>query len=224
MSVCINAQNITKSYHTAAGLLPVLSGADLKVNAGEFISISGPSGAGKSTLLAILGCLDTPDSGSLEIMGCQTRGAAEHTLTKLRAGCLGFVFQNYNLISSMTALQNVELGLRYRGVLPAARKLAALNALERVGLLDRADHLPGQLSGGQQQRVAVARALAAAPPVLLADEPTGNLDAESARAVMSAAKSLCESGSALIVITHDSALAYSAPLRYKLWEGRLFAQ
>lgn len=221
MSICIQANEIYKSYHTSDGSLPVLKGACLTVTSGDFVTISGPSGAGKSTLLAILGCLDTPDKGSLQVTGTETTGATERTLSQLRAKSLGFVFQSYNLIGSLTALQNVELGLRYRKTPLADRHSIAQQALSQVGLADRANHLPGQLSGGQQQRVAVARALAAAPPVLLADEPTGNLDTESADAVMRAAKSLCEKGSAVIVITHDNTLAKSAPVQYLLEDGLL---
>lgn len=216
----IKAEGLCKAYHTDAGPLWVLRRADLTLPEGGFGAITGPSGCGKSTLLALLGCLDRPDGGSLALFGEQVTGK-ERQLQALRAGPLGFVFQSYNLIPSLTAQQNVELCLRYRGVGPAKRRALAAAALEQVGLSHRAEHLPAQLSGGQQQRVAIARAIAARPRLLLADEPTGNLDAKSAEGVLQALLELRRAGSALLLITHDPALAALAPLRWQLSGGIL---
>lgn len=221
MQLAIKAEGLTKTYTGAQGTLEVLKGVSLEVAPGDFVTITGPSGCGKSTLLSLLGCLDMADAGSLKIFGEEVEGAADPLLCRMRGQVLGFVFQSYNLIPSLSALANIELPLKYRGIPAAQRRRTALDALEAVGLPDRAQHLPGQLSGGQQQRVAVARALAAQPRLLLADEPTGNLDTESARAVMEAIGALQRQGTAVVMITHDAKLAAEAPRRYTLRKGEL---
>lgn len=223
MQFAMEAEGLTKTYRGAQGVLEVLRGIDLRVTPGDFVTITGPSGCGKSTLLALLGCLDAADEGSLRIFGEEVEGASDQLLCRMRGQVLGFVFQSYNLIPSMSAIANIELPLKYRGMSAAARRRTALAALEAVDLLDRAQHLPGQLSGGQQQRVAVARALATQPKLLLADEPTGNLDAESANAVMGAIGELQRQGTAVVMITHDRKLAAQAPRQYTLRKGELIA-
>lgn len=221
MEYAIRAEGLCKSYPAPGGPLPVLKGVSLAVPCGGFAAITGPSGCGKSTLLALLGCLDSADAGSLQLMGRQVCGAKERTLCAVRANVLGFVFQSYNLVASLTAAQNVELALRYRGIAAARRPALARKALEQLGLGDRADHLPAALSGGQAQRVAVARALACRPPLLLADEPTGNLDPESAAAVLAAMQNLRAAGTAVVLITHDAKLAALAPDHWRLDGGVL---
>ncbi|MCI6640545.1 MAG: ABC transporter ATP-binding protein [Pygmaiobacter massiliensis] len=222
MGDAIRAEGLCKGYRGRTDTLWVLKSVTFSLPEGGFGTITGPSGSGKSTLLALLGCLDSPDGGKLTLLGQQVEKAGEKQLERMRAEQLGFVFQSYNLIPSLTARQNVELALRYRKVNAQNRRLLAQQALEQVGLADRAEHLPAQLSGGQQQRVSVARALAAKPKLLLADEPTGNLDAASARAVLDALVQLRLEGSAILIITHDPALAACAPLRWYLKEGKLF--
>ena len=220
-NIAIKAENICKSYKTKRGLVNVLDNASLILPAGSFATITGESGCGKSTLLALLGCLDDADSGSLEIFGTEVFGKAQSELTQLRNRQLGFVFQGYNLISTLTALQNVELPLKYRGISADERHVIAAQALANVNLSDRASHFPYELSGGQQQRVAVARALAANPRILLADEPTGNLDCASAETVMDNMLRLQKSGTTIIMITHDNALANSLPMQFTVDGGKI---
>ena len=220
-NIAIKAENICKSYKTKRGAVSVLDNASLILPAGSFATITGESGCGKSTLLALLGCLDDADSGSLEIFGTEVFGKAQSELTQLRNLQLGFVFQGYNLISTLTALQNVELPLKYRGIPADARRIIAEQALANVNLTDRASHFPYELSGGQQQRVAVARAVAAKPKILLADEPTGNLDCASAVTVMDNMLRLQKSGTTIIMITHDNALANSLPMQFTVNGGKI---
>ncbi|MBC5581460.1 ABC transporter ATP-binding protein [Anaerofilum sp. BX8] len=217
----VETRALCKAYHTGDAALPVLREVALTIPAGSFAAITGPSGSGKSTLLSVLGCLDTADSGSLRLFGQEVAGADEKVLSALRGGTLGFVFQSFNLLPGRTALENVELPLRYRRLPAARRRALAAQALEAVGLSDRAAHLPGQLSGGQQQRVAIARALAMRPRLLLADEPTGSLDSASAAGVLECMEQLLALGTTVVLVTHDLALAARAPLRFEMRDGVL---
>lgn len=218
----IALEKIQKNYRDETVVTQALAGVDLVVEEGEFVAIMGPSGSGKSTLLNILGCLDEADEGSYLLFGQQMMGAPERELCRVRNQILAFVFQGFNLIPGKTALANVELQLKYRGVPAAARRAMATEALARVGLSHRLSHRPGQLSGGQQQRVAVARALAAHPRLLLADEPTGNLDSSSAAEVLLAMGQLQKQGTTIVMITHDAALAAKTNRVYEMRDGRFY--
>ena len=218
----IALEKIQKNYRDETVVTQALAGVDLVVEEGEFVAIMGPSGSGKSTLLNILGCLDEADEGSYLLFGQQMMGAPERELCRVRNQILAFVFQGFNLIPGKTALANVELQLKYRGVPAAARRAMATEALARVGLSHRLSHRPGQLSGGQQQRVAVARALAAHPRLLLADEPTGNLDSSSAAEVLLAMGQLQKQGTTIVMITHDADLAAKTNRVYEMRDGRFY--
>jgi putative ABC transport system ATP-binding protein len=187
-----------------------LRGVSLDIDAGEYVAIVGPSGSGKSTLMHILGCLDTPTAGTFHLAGQDVSHMSEEELAEVRNRRIGFVFQQFNLLPSMSAWQNVELPLIYAGVHRAERKERAMDALARVGLAGRVQHRPGELSGGQQQRVAVARALVTEPDLILADEPTGNLDSVSADDVLGLMAELYEAGRTLVLITHDVGVASAA--------------
>ena len=214
-------QGIQKSYRDDTLTTQALAGVDLSVQAGEFAAIMGPSGSGKSTLLNILGCLDEADEGSYLLFGEEMQGAKEQQLGRVRNQVLAFVFQGFNLIPGKSALANVELQLKYRGIPPAQRRQMAQQALEQVGLSHRLHYRPAQLSGGQQQRVAVARALAARPRLLLADEPTGNLDSASAQEVLCAMEQLRRRGTTIVMITHDPGLAARADRVWVMGDGVL---
>jgi putative ABC transport system ATP-binding protein len=203
----IELENVTKVYRTGAIAVAALRGVSLTIESGEYVAIIGPSGSGKSTLMHILGCLDIPTAGSFRLAGEDVSTMSETALAEVRNRRIGFVFQQFNLLPSLTAWQNVELPLVYAGVRRAERKERAMTALERVGLAGRVQHRPGELSGGQQQRVAVARALVTEPALILADEPTGNLDSVSARDVLELMDELHASGRTLILITHDVEVA-----------------
>jgi putative ABC transport system ATP-binding protein len=203
----IDLQRVTKVYRTGTISVAALRGVSLTINAGEYVAIVGPSGSGKSTLMHILGCLDTPTSGSFHLAGEDVSNMSEDSLAEVRNRRIGFVFQQFNLLASMTAWQNVELPLVYAGVSRGERKERAMNALGKVGLAGRVQHRPGELSGGQQQRVAVARALVTEPDLILADEPTGNLDSASARDVLGLMQELHDAGRTLVLITHDVGVA-----------------
>jgi putative ABC transport system ATP-binding protein len=217
----IRLQGITRIFHTDEVETHALSRVDLEIRAGEYVAVCGPSGCGKTTLLAILGLLDSPSEGSYVLAGepVSTLNAAQRA--RVRARAIGFVFQAFNLIGDLTVYQNVELPLRYRGLGAAERRGAALEALERVGLLHRLHHYPGQLSGGQQQRVAVARAVAGKPLVILADEPTGNLDSANGAAVMALLGELHAGGATLVVVTHDPRYLREAQRSVYLFDGRV---
>jgi len=206
----IEFQRVTKIYRTGTIAVAALRGIDLKIRAGEYVAIVGPSGSGKSTLMHILGCLDTPTTGTFRLAGQNVSGMSEEELAEVRNRRIGFVFQQFNLLPSMTAWQNVELPLIYAGVRRAERKDRAMAALARVGLAQRVQHRPGELSGGQQQRVAVARALVTEPDLILADEPTGNLDSVSADDVLGLMNELHSAGRTLVLITHDQGVASAA--------------
>jgi putative ABC transport system ATP-binding protein len=212
---------VTKVFVTDDVETHALAGIHLEINQGEYVSISGPSGCGKSTLLAILGLLDSPSGGTYVLNGTpvQSLGAAERAQIRNRE--IGFIFQAFNLIGDLTVYENVELPLTYRGLSGAERKKQTQEALERVGMLHRINHYPAQLSGGQQQRIAVARALAGRPTVLLADEPTGNLDSQNGDQVMSLLSDLHRDGATICMVTHDPRYARHAGRNIRLFDGRI---
>jgi len=206
----IDLKDITKIYDMGSVKVQVLNGISLHVDEGEFISIIGPSGSGKSTLMNIIGCLDVPTEGEYYLDGKEISTYNEKQLSKIRNQKIGFIFQKFNLLPKLTALENVELPLIYRGMNHKERRQRSIDALEKVGLGDRMSHNPTELSGGQQQRVAIARALAGDPPVLLADEPTGNLDSKSGTDVMNLIRQLSSEGKTIVLITHDNEVAKAA--------------
>jgi putative ABC transport system ATP-binding protein len=217
----LKLQNICKAYRTTHVETRALDAVSLDILAGEFVAIMGPSGCGKSTLLNILGLLDGPDSGSYSFFGEEVAGYSEQKLTALRRTGVGFIFQGFNLIDDLNVAENVEVSLLYRGVTAAERRRKVAQALERVGIAHRANHLPNQLSGGQQQRVAVARALVSQPRLILADEPTGNLDTENGEAVMSLLNEINDSGTTVVMVTHSLLHAARATRTVKLLDGRI---
>jgi putative ABC transport system ATP-binding protein len=194
---------IEQVYGSGEATVRALRGIDLEVEQGDYVAIMGPSGSGKSTLMNLLGCLDVASSGTYELAGKDVSSLTERELARVRNEEIGFVFQSFNLVPRMTALANVELPLIYGAVKRAERRRLALEALDLVGLSDRADHQPQQLSGGQQQRVAIARALVTSPTLVLADEPTGNLDSESTEEILSILDSLASAGRTIVIITHE---------------------
>jgi putative ABC transport system ATP-binding protein len=206
----IELEQVTKVYRTGAIAVAALRGVSLSIKTGEYVAIIGPSGSGKSTLMHILGCLDTPTSGTFRLAGENVSSMSEAALAIVRNRRIGFVFQQFNLLASLSAWQNVELPLTYAGVGRAERKERAMSALAKVGLAGRVQHRPGELSGGQQQRVAVARALVTEPDLILADEPTGNLDSVSASDVLGLMDELHQAGRTLVLITHDIEVASAA--------------
>ena len=218
----IRLEGVTKVFYTDDLETHALDGIHLDVGKGEFLSISGPSGCGKSTLLALLGMLDMPTDGRYLLGGDDVTTLAPVARAKVRNQRIGFVFQAFNLIGDLTVLQNVELPLTYREGMPSdERRKAALHALERVGMSHRVNHHPAQLSGGQQQRVAVARAVAGSPSILLADEPTGNLDSRNGEAVMNLLRELHREGSTICMVTHDPRYARHADRSIHLFDGRV---
>ncbi|WP_285768037.1 ABC transporter ATP-binding protein [Peribacillus sp. SI8-4] len=218
----INIQNMSKSYELGGETVKALQDVCLIVNKGDFISIIGPSGSGKSTFMNMIGCLDKPDTGKYLLDEKEVEKMKDNELAAIRNIKIGFIFQNFNLLAKLTALENVELPLVYRGVGVKERREAAVACLDRVGLGDRMNHLPNQLSGGQQQRVAIARALAGNPPVLLADEPTGALDSKTSKEVLQMLKGLHENGQTIILITHDLEVAKEATRVARIQDGQLF--
>jgi len=214
----IALENITKSFRTKSGVLPVLKDITLTIRSGEFILLYGGSGSGKSTLLNILGLMDTPASGSYYLFGEETTGMSPARRTKLRGETIGFIFQSFRLIPTMTAYENVELALGFRGVEKEQRKAAVTGALADVGLAERMWHYPADLSGGEQQRVAIARAMILHPAVLLADEPTGNLDRETAAEIM---ELLRAQNTTVCMATHDEEMKRYADRTLRLKDGRI---
>ncbi|WP_102108023.1 ABC transporter ATP-binding protein [Oceaniglobus roseus] len=215
-------ERISRVYGTGEIAVRALDGIDLTVRAGEFIAIMGPSGSGKSTAMNVIGCLDTPSSGNYRFMGVEVAGLTRDQRALLRRHYIGFVFQGYNLLPRTSALQNVELPLIYRGRGRAERQKAALEALARVGLESRAAHDPGRLSGGQQQRVAIARALVGAPKIMLADEPTGNLDTRTSVEIMEMLRGLNrEGGLTIVMVTHEPDMARYADRLIWMVDGRI---
>ena len=219
MDHLITIRNVCKIYNIGGNEVRALGGVSLTVGSGEFVAIVGRSGSGKSTLMNIIGCLDTPTSGEYYLDGENVAGLSEKSLTQIRNRRIGFIFQSFNLISGQDALENVELPLLYRGIPRGERRRLAEQALLEVGLGGRMRHRPAQMSGGQQQRVAIARAIAARPPIILADEPTGNLDSHSGEAVMDILHSLHRSGRTVVLITHDERIAHTADRVVRLQDG-----
>jgi len=215
----ITMAGIRKIYDTGKVRVEALKGVDLRVRTGEFLAIVGPSGSGKSTLMNLIGCLDTPSQGTYMLRGKEVAGLDKNDLARIRNERVGFVFQNFNLLPQITAFENVEMPLMFGGVAKKERKARVTSLLEKVGLSDRMEHRPTELSGGQMQRVAVARALAMNPDIVLADEPTGNLDTSSGGDVMSLFEELWRQGRTLIVITHDPALAKRAGRVVEIRDG-----
>src|SRR3954451_17632902 len=217
----IKLEGVTKVFYTDEVETHALAGIHLEIKNGEYLAIAGPSGCGKSTLLSILGLLDTPTGGTytLNTRPVAKLTAAERARTRNRE--IGFIFQSFNLIGDLTVFENVELPLTYRGMKPAERRQRVEAALERVGMAHRARHLPSQLSGGQQQRVAVARAVAGQPAILLADEPTGNLDSRSGEAVMDLLRELHRAGATICMVTHDPRYARHADRSIHVFDGRV---
>jgi putative ABC transport system ATP-binding protein len=213
--------NLTKRYRTSEVETLALNQVSLEIRQGEFLAVMGPSGCGKSSLLNILGLLDSPTDGQFFFLGEEIARASERKLTLLRRANIGFVFQSFNLIDELSVAENVEVALIYRGVGSAERKRRIAEALERVGLPHRARHLPQQLSGGQQQRVAVARALVAAPKLILADEPTGNLDTANGDAVMGMLTEIAKAGTTVVMVTHSHAHAAYAERTLQLLDGQV---
>ena len=217
----ISLQNVGKQYRTAGGVVRALDNVTLSVAQGEFVAVIGRSGSGKSTLMNVLGCLDVPGSGCYRLAGHDMSQCGENHRARVRGQMIGFVFQGFHLLPSLTALENVELPLSYRGLSREERHERALQSLQQVGLSERVTHLPCELSGGQQQRVAIARAIAAAPSLILADEPTGNLDTASGREVMSILHTLHQEGKTIVLITHDPMIAEEAERCICIQDGRV---
>ncbi len=220
----LELSNIAKVYRTSEVETTALADISLTIREGEFVAIMGPSGCGKSTLLNILGLLDTPSDGTYGFFGYQVAKAKEAALTALRRDHIGFVFQSFNLIDDLTVAENVEVALLYRGLSRGERKKRIAEALERVGISHRAKHRPQQLSGGQQQRVAVARALVSKPKLILADEPTGNLDTANGEAVMQLLKDAAAAGVTVVMVTHSLAHAAEAQRTIRLLDGRVVSE
>jgi len=220
----LKLDSVSKIYRTAEVETRALDGVSFDVGAGEFLAIMGPSGCGKSTLLNILGLLDSPTSGVYSFFGEDVARASEQYLTILRRGMVGFVFQSFNLIDDLNVAENVEVALIYRGVSSSERKRRVAESLERVGIAHRSRHLPQQLSGGQQQRVAIARALVSNPKLILADEPTGNLDTVNGEAVMELLTGVSQSGTTVIMVTHSLVHAGRAQRTVRLLDGHVVSQ
>jgi putative ABC transport system ATP-binding protein len=217
----IKLDGVTKVFFTDEVETHALSGVHLEIAHGEYVSIAGPSGCGKSTLLSLLGLLDSPTKGKYWLNGKPAESLSLSERARIRNREIGFIFQSFNLIGDLTVFENVELPLTYRGMRPAERRQRVTDALERVGMAHRAKHLPSQLSGGQQQRVAVARAVAGEPVVLLADEPTGNLDSKSGESVMDLLRELHQAGATICMVTHDPRYARHAERHIHLFDGRV---
>jgi putative ABC transport system ATP-binding protein len=217
----IHLTDVRKVFYTDEVETHALDGIHLEINKGEYISISGPSGCGKSTLLSILGLLDSPSDGDYWLNNHAVSDLPISERARIRNREVGFIFQSFNLIGDLTVYENVELPLTYRGIKSGDRKKKVLDALERVGMAHRAKHLPSQLSGGQQQRVAVARAVAGDPAILLADEPTGNLDSTNGEAVMDLLRELHKGGATICMVTHDPRYARHADKNIHLFDGRV---
>ncbi|MFL6124143.1 ABC transporter ATP-binding protein [Actinophytocola sp.] len=221
MSAIIEMTDVRKTYATGTVEVDALRGVSLRIEQGEYVAVAGPSGSGKSTLMHIIGCLDLPTSGDYVLAGGRVTELSETHLADIRNRRIGFVFQQFNLLPSMTACRNVELPLAYAGVPPAERRARAEEALARVGLSDRLKHRPGELSGGQQQRVAVARALVTDPALILADEPTGNLDSTASADVLALLDELHGVGRTIVLITHEADVARRADRSVLIRDGQL---
>ena len=214
-------QGIRKEYRMGDNIVAALDGVDIHIKPGEFVSIIGPSGSGKSTLMNIIGCLDTADEGLYRFDGLDIADYSENELATIRGKKIGFVFQQFNLLPKLTAQENVELPLIYQGMSAGKRRKRSREALERVSLADRRHHKPTELSGGQQQRVAIARALAGNPSLILADEPTGNLDSKTGADVMNLFHELHKAGNTIVLITHDAKIAAQTPRAIHIHDGKV---
>lgn len=217
----IELKNISRNYGEGESRVAALENVSLTIERGEFVAIAGASGSGKSTLMNLLGCLDTQTSGEYHLNGRNVSQLSERELTRIRNKEIGFIFQGFNLIPGLTARENVELPLIYRGLCRNTCRELAVRALEKVSLKNRIDHLPGKMSGGQQQRVAIARAVAAEPPIILADEPTGNLDSKCSAEVMRILYDLNAQGKTVIIITHDDDIASKAARTIRISDGHI---
>jgi putative ABC transport system ATP-binding protein len=217
----IKLESVKKVFYTDEVETHALDNINLEIRPGEYVAIAGPSGCGKSTLLSILGLLDTPSDGRYSLQGQAVTNLKPAQRARVRNRQIGFIFQSFNLIGDLTVYENVELPLTYRGMRAADRRTRVTDALERVGMAHRAKHLPSQLSGGQQQRVAVARAVAGEPSILLADEPTGNLDSKNGEAVMDLLADLHRGGATICMVTHDARYASHAKRTIRLFDGRV---
>jgi len=221
MNPLLRVEGLVREYRMGGETVAALSGVDLSIDQNEYVAIMGPSGSGKSTLMNILGCLDTPTRGTYWLNGQEVSRMTDLELARVRNKEIGFVFQTFNLLARATALKNVELPLVYAGVRARERRERAVEALGRVGLAERMDHKPNELSGGQRQRVAVARALVTRPALLLADEPTGNLDSKTGAEVLRMFEQLYEGGQTIVVVTHDADVAAHAQRRIVLRDGAI---
>ena len=221
MSNVIELKNVTKTYYMGENQVNALQGVSFSIEEGEFVSIMGPSGSGKSTCMIMIGCLDRPTSGEILISGKNTASMNDKELSVLRNRTVGFVFQQYHLLSTMNVLENVMLPLRYQGVPRAKRKDLAIEALEKVELANRIMHKPNELSGGQKQRVAIARAMVTKPKIILADEPTGALDSKTGRAVLDLFYKINETGTTIVIVTHDPGIGASAKRCIRILDGRI---
>ena len=221
MASLIQVKDLSKIYNPGENEVRALDHVSLEINTGEFVAIIGQSGSGKSTLMNMLGCLDVPTSGEYYLNGVDVSTMKDNDLAAVRNREIGFIFQGFNLIANLTAVENVELPLIYRGVDMRERKRLAIESLKMVGLEKRMHHKPTEMSGGQQQRVAIARAIAAKPPVILADEPTGNLDSASSKEILGILKNLHKDGRSVILITHDNGIADQARRVVRIMDGKI---
>ncbi len=221
MDALIDVRDMYKIYNPGENEVRALDGVSLKVREGEFVAIIGHSGSGKSTLMNMLGCLDVPTKGTYILNNRDVSHLSDNELSEVRNNYIGFIFQGFNLIQNLTAIENVELPLIYRHVEKNKRKRLAVEALKKVGLENRMKHKPAEMSGGQQQRVAIARAIAAAPPLILADEPTGNLDSKSTKDIMKILDELNEQGNTIVLITHDDGIAANAKRVVRIMDGKI---
>ena len=221
MNALVEIKDVCKVYNPGENEVRALDHVSLTIDEQEFVAIIGHSGSGKSTLMNMLGCLDVPTSGEYWLHGQDVSALSDDELSDIRNREIGFIFQGFNLIPNLTALENVELPLIYRGVSKSVREELSVEALKKVGLEHRMDHKPSEMSGGQQQRVAIARAIAQAPPVILADEPTGNLDSNSTKEIMDILKGLHKEGRTVILITHDNEIAAQAKRVIKIRDGKV---
>ena len=217
----IEFKDVSKIYEVGDAEVRALDGVSMRIDEGEFVAIIGPSGSGKSTMMNIIGCLDTADSGTYLLDGQSIEDYSSKELTRIRSKKIGFIFQSFNLIGTMTAAENVELPLIYQRVPKAERHERVMEALEQVGLAERASHKPNELSGGQQQRVAIARAIATRPSLFLADEPTGNLDSHTGRDIMELFRRMHEQGNTIVLITHDEGVAAQAERSIRILDGKI---
>lgn len=217
----VELRNVSKIYRLGEEEIRALDDISLDIDAGEFISIIGPSGSGKSTLMHILGCLDSPTSGTIQLDGVMIQNASARELATIRNRKIGFVFQFFNLLPKLSVLQNVELPMIYSGIGGKERRERSMASLEAVGMANRAKHRPSQLSGGQQQRAAIARALVNSPRIVFADEPTGNLDSHTGEAILALFRKLSQEGRTIVLVTHDPEIAAVTPRRIEIRDGKI---